>query len=168
VMILIGSDSDLPVVQETHDTLISLGVSVAFHVASPHRTPERVRELVTGAEASGTKVFVAASGGAAHLAGAVAATTTRPVVGIPLAAGALGGVDALYSTVNMPPGMPVGTVSVGTWGAYNAALLAAQILAVGDDELAERLKARRNEQREQVLAKDQRLQEQLSASPAEV
>jgi 5-(carboxyamino)imidazole ribonucleotide mutase len=168
VMILIGSDSDLPVVRETRDTLVGLGIDVAFHVASAHRTPDRVRELVTQAEAAGTRVFIAAAGGAAHLAGAVAALTTRPVIGIPLAAGALGGVDALYSTVNMPPGMPVATVSVGTWGAYNAALLAAQILAVADEGLAARLRERRVEQRDKVLAKDEALQRQLEGVPAEI
>lgn len=161
VLILIGSDSDLPVVRTTYDTLAGLGLNVEFHVASAHRTPERVHELVTAAEAGGTKVFIAAAGGAAHLAGAVAAQTTRPVIGIPIAAGALGGVDALYSTVNMPPGMPVATVSVGAWGAYNAALLAAQILGVADEALAARMREMRIEMRDKVLAKDQQLQEQL-------
>ncbi len=167
VLILTGSDSDLPVVQETFDTLAGLGITAEFHVASAHRTPERVRELVSQAEDDGVKVFVAAAGGAAHLAGAVAAATTRPVIGIPLAAGALGGVDALYATVNMPPGMPVATVSVGTWGAYNAALLAAQMLAVGDDDLAARMRDLRNEQTAKVLRKDEALQEQLAANAAE-
>jgi 5-(carboxyamino)imidazole ribonucleotide mutase len=168
VLILIGSDSDLPVVRETYQTLSGLGVSVNMHVASAHRTPVRVHELVSQAEAAGTKVFIAAAGGAAHLAGAVAAQTTRPVIGIPLAAGALGGVDALYSTVNMPPGMPVATVSVGTWGAYNAALLAAQILAVGNDELAALMQHKRQEQRDKVIAKDEALQAEIGGQADEV
>lgn len=163
VLILMGSDSDLPVVEKAATRLRGLGLTPAMHVASAHRCPERVRELVQQAESSGTKVFICAAGGAAHLAGAVAATTTRPVIGIPLAAGALGGVDALYSTVNMPPGMPVATVSVGAWGAENAALLAAQILAVADDALAERMRELRTGMTAKVLAKDAELQERLAA-----
>lgn len=162
VLILVGSDSDVPVVQACYDKLMDLGVSADWHVASAHRTPDKVHKLVGDAEKNGTKVFIAAAGGAAHLAGVVAATTTRPVIGIPLAAGALGGVDALYSTVNMPPGMPVATVSVGAWGAVNAALLAAQILAVADDDLAKRMKAARTDQHDKVVAKDDALQKQLN------
>lgn len=161
VLILVGSDSDVPVVQACYDKLIDLGLSVDWHIANAHRTPDRVRELVEQAEAAGTKVFIAGAGGAAHLAGQVAATTTRPVIGIPLAAGALGGVDALYSTVNMPPDMPVATVSVGAWGAHNAALLAAQILAVSDDALAEKISQTRAQHHSKVIAKDEALQNQL-------
>lgn len=161
VLILVGSDSDVPVVQACYDKLQDLGLSVDFHVASAHRTPDRVHQLIGDAEKNGTKVFIAGAGGAAHLAGVVAATTTRPVIGIPLAAGALGGVDSLYSTVNMPPGMPVATVSVGAWGAHNAALLAAQILGVADDKLARRMQDARKEQRDKVVAKDEKLQKQL-------
>jgi len=164
VLILMGSDTDLPLVEQVHQRLTALGISADMHVASAHRIPQRIHELVTAAEAGGTKVFVCAAGGAAHLAGAVAAATTRPVIGIPLAAGALGGIDALYSTVNMPPGTPVATVSVGSWGAENAALLAAQILAVGDDELATRLREQRAEQCEQALAKDASVQESVGSS----
>jgi len=164
VTILMGSDSDLPVVEKTFERLSDLGVEARMHVASAHRTPERVRELVRAAEDNDCKVFICAAGGAAHLAGAVAALTTRPVIGIPLAAGALGGVDALYSTCNMPPGMPVATVSVGSWGAENAALLAAQILAVADDSLAERMQELREAQRGKVLDKDKKLQERLGSS----
>lgn len=160
-LILMGSDSDLPIVEPAYDRLKELGIDVGMHVASAHRTPARVAELVSESEAAGCKVFICAAGGAAHLAGAVAAATTRPVVGIPLAAGALGGVDALYSTVNMPPGMPVATVSVGAWGATNAALLAAQILAVADDELAARLREARQAQADKVLSKDRDLQQRL-------
>jgi 5-(carboxyamino)imidazole ribonucleotide mutase len=161
VLILIGSDSDRPLVQRTYDGLSALGVSAGFRVASSHRAPAHLQEVVSQAVASGTKVFIAAAGGAAHLAGAVAALTTRPVIGVPLPAGALGGVDALYSTVNMPAGTPVATVSVGEWGARNAAILAAQILAVGDDELAARLDQQRSEQQAHFVAKDEALQQDL-------
>lgn len=163
VLILMGSDSDLPVVEKAHARLTELGIEAEMHVASAHRTPQRVHELVSSTDA---KVFICAAGGAAHLAGAVAAATTRPVIGIPLAAGALGGVDALYSTVNMPPGMPVATVSVGSWGAENAALLAAQILAVGDDALAAKMIEVRAGQRDKVIAKDEALQERLRGAAA--
>ena len=163
VLILVGSDSDVPVVQACYDILVDSGLSVDFHVASAHRTPDKVHALVHKAEADGVKVFIAGAGGAAHLAGVVAATTTRPVIGIPLAAGALGGVDALYSTVNMPPGMPVATVSVGAWGAQNAALLAIQILGVGDETLAEKMKDIRKQQHAKVVAKDEALQKHLQA-----
>ncbi len=158
VVIIMGSTSDLPVVEKAKSLLQELEVSVEMRVGSAHRTPEHVRELIARAESEGTKVFICAAGGAAHLAGAVAALTARPVVGIPLAAGALGGVDALYSTCNMPPGMPVATVSVGSWGATNAALLAAQILAVADDTLHERLCTYRAQKTRDVIAKDQELQ----------
>ena len=160
VGLLMGSDSDLPVVTTARDLLRQLGATVEMHVASAHRTPARVVELVTQAEQAGTLVFIAAAGGAAHLAGAVAAQTTRPVIGIPLAAGALGGVDALYSTCNMPPGIPVATVSVGAWGATNAALLAAQILGVAHPAIAEKVREHRRAAAEKVLAKDQQLQAQ--------
>ncbi|MDA3961126.1 MAG: 5-(carboxyamino)imidazole ribonucleotide mutase [Planctomycetota bacterium] len=164
VMILMGSDSDLPVVEKAYQRLTDLGVACEMHVASAHRTPAKVHELVAGTDA---KVFICGAGGAAHLAGAVAAATTKPVIGIPLAAGALGGVDALYSTVNMPPGMPVATVSVGAWGAENAALLALQILAVGNEALAEKMIEIRNGQRDKVLSKDDDLQQRLQGTPAQ-
>ncbi|NRA38980.1 MAG: 5-(carboxyamino)imidazole ribonucleotide mutase [Planctomycetes bacterium] len=163
VLILVGSDSDVPVVQACYDTLQSMGISVDFHIASAHRTPDRVHALISEAEANGTKVFIAGAGGAAHLAGAVAAQTTRPVIGIPLTAGDMGPVDSLYSTVNMPPGMPVATVSVGKWGAVNAALLAVQILGVADEAIAERMRAKRLQQHDAVVAKDETLQGQLKA-----
>ena len=163
VLILVGSDSDVPVVQACYDTLQSMGISVDFHIASAHRTPDRVHALISEAEANGTKVFIAGAGGAAHLAGAVAAQTTRPVIGIPLTAGDMGPVDSLYSTVNMPPGMPVATVSVGKWGAVNAALIAVQILGVADEAIAERMRAKRLQQHDAVVAKDETLQGQLKA-----
>ena len=163
VLILVGSDSDVPVVQACYDTLQSMGISVDFHIASAHRTPDRVHALISEAEANGTKVFIAGAGGAAHLAGAFAAQTTRPVIGFPLTAGDMGPVDSLYSTVNMPPGMPVATVSVGKWGAVNAALLAVQILGVADEAIAERMRAKRLQQHDAVVAKDETLQGQLKA-----
>ena len=123
VIIIMGSESDLPVTDKCHSQLQELGVDVEMHIASPHRTPAASATIVSEGEANGTKVFICAAGGAAHLAGAVTAITAKPVIGVPLAAGSLGGVDALYSTVNMPPGMPVATVSVGGWGAKNAAVL---------------------------------------------
>lgn len=162
VCIIMGSDSDLPVVEKAHKHLADLGIEAAMHVASAHHTPARVHEIVATAEENGGKVFICAAGSAAHLAGAVAAATTRPVIGMPLASGALGGVDALYSTVNMPAGLPVATVSVGDASAQNAALLAAQILAVADDELAAKLRDDRSAQRDAVLEKDSALQAKLA------
>lgn len=146
VSILYGSESDRPMLEETVRVLDSLGISHEMEQASAHRSPDRVREIVRGAPARGVLVFIAAAGMANHLAGAVAAHTTRPVIGIPLAGSPLGGADALLSTVQMPAGVPVATVAIGSAGAKNAAVLAAQILALGDptlqrklDELKERL-----------------------------
>ena len=153
VGVFCGSASDVPVVSKCLDMLEKLQVSYDFHVLSAHRTPQHVKEKVAQLEAAGARVFIAAAGLAAHLAGAIAATTTRPVIGIPLGGNTLSeGVDALYSTVQMPPGMPVATVAVGSPGATNAGLLAAQILAVADPELAKRVDAEREKRREQVLA----------------
>ncbi|NCO69725.1 MAG: 5-(carboxyamino)imidazole ribonucleotide mutase [Acidobacteria bacterium] len=143
VMILLGSAGDWPVLRETAAGLARLGIGWEAHVASAHRTPERVRELVAGAVAGGIKVFICGAGMAAHLAGVVAAHTVRPVIGVPLAGGIADGLDALLSTVQMPAGIPVATVAVGTAGARNAALLAAQILALGDSALGGRLLAAR-------------------------
>ena len=161
VLIVVGSDSDVPVVQACYDKLKTFGVTVEWRIASSQRSPERLAELVVSAEAAGTQVFIAGAGGAAHLAGSIAAMTTKPVIGIPLAAGALGGVDALYSTVNMPPGVPVATVSVGAWGAHNAALLALQILGLQNPQIAQELQSAREQQVQQVLDKDAALQQQL-------
>lgn len=143
VMILLGSANDWPVLRETAAQLARLGIGWEAHVASAHRAPARVRELVAGGVAGGTKVFVCGAGMAAHLAGAVAAHTVRPVIGVPLQGGIADGLDALLSTVQMPGGIPVATVAVGTAGARNAAVLAAQILAIGDPALGERLLAAR-------------------------
>ena len=137
VGILIGSESDLPVLEKCRARLSSLGIDFELEVLSAHRNPEGVAEYVASAPGRGIKVFICAAGMAAHLAGAVAARTNLPVIGIPVAAGTLGGFDALLATVQMPSGVPVATVAVN--GAANAAVLAAQILALSDRELAERL-----------------------------
>ena len=137
ISILVGSKSDLPVMEKCTKRLEDLGVDHELEVLSAHRNPEGVAEYVASAPGRGIKVFICAAGMAAHLAGAVAARTTLPVIGIPIAAGTLGGFDALLATVQMPSGVPVATVAVN--GAANAAVLAAQILAISDPELAERL-----------------------------
>jgi len=154
VGILMGSESDLETMKKAHTTLAELGVTSELRVLSAHRTPEEAGAYAREAEARGTKVLIAGAGLAAHLAGALVAQTTLPVIGVPLAAGTLGGFDSLLSTVQMPPGLPVATVAIG--GAQNAALLAAAILALSDGELAKRLKERRAKMREQVLAADAR------------
>ena len=137
VGILVGSESDLPVLEKCTARLEEYGIGYELEVLSAHRTPEAVAEYVSSAPGRGIRVFICAAGMAAHLAGAVAARTNLPVIGIPLAAGTLGGFDALLSTVQMPSGVPVATVAVN--GAANAAVLAAQILALSDPELAKRL-----------------------------
>jgi phosphoribosylaminoimidazole carboxylase PurE protein len=139
VLILMGSDSDAPVMQAAADALAGLGIASDMTVASAHRSPDRVMRLVREAPARGVKVFIVGAGAAAHLAGVVAAHTTLPVIGVPIDSSALKGLDALLSTVQMPPGVPVATVSIGKPGATNAGVLAAQILAVGDSQLAARL-----------------------------
>ncbi len=157
VMILLGSPSDWPTMQATCTTLDELGVGWEAHVASAHRTPEHTVDLVRRGEAEGVRIFVCGAGLAAHLAGAVAAQTTRPVIGVPLPGGIADGLDALLSTVQMPGGIPVATVAVGKAGARNAAWLAAEILALSDDALAARLEAARRGQREAVLEADRTL-----------
>jgi phosphoribosylamine--glycine ligase len=139
ILILMGSDSDAPVMQGAVDVLRELGVSCEMTVASAHRSPARVERLVREAPGRGVKVFIVGAGAAAHLAGVVAAHTTCPVVGVPIDSSALNGLDALLSTVQMPPGVPVATVSIGKPGATNAGVLAAQILAVADKAVATRL-----------------------------
>jgi phosphoribosylamine--glycine ligase len=134
-----GSESDAPVMQGAADVLKELGIASETTVASAHRSPDRVTRLVREAPGRGVKVFIAGAGAAAHLAGVIAAHTTMPVIGVPIDSSALKGLDALLSTVQMPPGVPVATVSIGKAGATNAAVLAAQILAVGDVDIAERL-----------------------------
>jgi phosphoribosylamine--glycine ligase len=139
VLVLMGSDSDAPIMAPAVATLNQLGIAAEMTVASAHRSPARVLRLVEEAPSRGVRVFIVGAGAAAHLAGVVAAHTALPVIGVPIDSSPLGGFDALLSTVQMPPGVPVATVSVGKAGATNAAVLAAQILALGDAALARRL-----------------------------
>jgi phosphoribosylaminoimidazole carboxylase PurE protein len=139
VLVLFGSDSDRPTMEETSRVLQSFGIAHELVSASAHRSPDRVRELVHGAPARGVRVFIAAAGMANHLAGAVAAHSILPVIGVPLGGSPLGGADALLSTVQMPPGVPVATVAIGAAGAKNAAVLAAQILSLQDASLRSKL-----------------------------
>ncbi|MDD5405521.1 MAG: 5-(carboxyamino)imidazole ribonucleotide mutase [Sulfurovaceae bacterium] len=139
VSIIIGSKSDYEVMQECSATLEKFGVPYELIISSAHRSPERTKDYVKAAEAKGAQVFIAAAGMAAHLAGALAASTTKPVLGVPMVSGELRGQDALLSTVMMPAGMPVGTVAIGKAGATNAAYLAIQIMALQDDELKVKL-----------------------------
>ena len=161
VAVLMGSDSDLPVMRATLDTLAALGVPYEVKITSAHRTPAATMEYVKDAEGRGCRVFVCAAGLAAHLAGNVAAHTTRPVIGVPMEGGPLNGFDALLSTVQMPGGVPVATVAIGKAGAKNAAYLAAQMLALADEALAERIRKDRAGMAAQVQAKDQELQASL-------
>ncbi len=155
VAVIMGSDSDLPVVEKAISTLKEYGVPTEVHVYSAHRTPEEAREFSLNARKNGFGAIIAAAGKAAHLAGALAANTTLPVIGIPVKASVLDGMDALLSTVQMPAGIPVATVAID--GAANAALLAIEILAVSDDELAEKLDATRAAAKEKVLAADKKV-----------
>lgn len=159
VGIIMGSDSDLPVVQKAVDTLKSLGIPYEAHVYSAHRTPAEAKVFAENARSAGFGVIIAAAGMAAHLAGALAANTTLPVIGIPCKSGQLDGIDALLSTVQMPSGIPVATVAID--GGANAALLAAEILAVTDAELAAKLDAKRRADAEKVLEKDKTISERL-------
>ena len=139
VLILIGSDSDAPVMENAILTLEEMGLTCEMTVASAHRSPDRVRDLIDSSPDRGVQVFIVGAGAAAHLAGVVAAHTTKPVIGVPIASSALQGFDALLSTVQMPPGVPVATVSIGKPGATNAAVLAAQIIALSDQDVARQL-----------------------------
>lgn len=158
VAVLMGSDSDLPIMEATLEVLEKLGISYEVKVSSAHRTPAETHAYVKESESRGCSVYVAAAGMAAHLAGTVAALTTRPVIGVPVDAGPLSGLDALLSTVQMPGGIPVATVAIGKAGAKNAGYLAAQIMAVADPALGERIQEERRAQAESVLAKDAKLQ----------
>jgi len=162
VALLMGSDSDLPVLQSTIDVLRGLEVPFEARITSAHRTPEATHNYVKSADERGCAVFICAAGLAAHLAGAVAGLTLKPVIGIPLDAGPLQGMDSLLSTVQMPGGIPVATVAVGKPGAKNAAYLAAQILALGDQALAHRILAERRANAAGVIEKDAQLQIQLA------
>ncbi len=150
--IVMGSDSDLPVVSKAVDTLKAFGVPYEVHIFSAHRTPVEARDFSLNARANGFGAIICAAGMAAHLAGAIAANTTVPVVGIPIVSGGLGGLDALLSTVQMPTGIPVATVAVN--GAANAALLCIQMLSIEDKDLADKLDAKRKSDAEAVLDKD--------------
>lgn len=160
VAIIMGSDSDLPVVEKAINTLAEFEVPYEVHVFSAHRTPEESKEFSQNAANNGFGVIIAAAGMAAHLAGAIAANTVLPVIGIPVKAAAFDGMDALLSTVMMPPGIPVATVGVN--GAQNAALLALQILAVEDDKIREKLLAQRKAGYEKVLEKNKNIEEKYN------
>ena len=161
VAILMGSDSDLPKVQAAIDVLKQQGVSVEVKVHSAHRTPDATHAYVKSADARGAAAFICCAGMAAHLAGVVASLTIKPVIGVPIDAGPLNGIDALLSTAQMPAGIPVATVAIGKAGAKNAGYLAAQIIALHDEVLAEKLKQERKANAEAILAKDAALQSQL-------
>ena len=163
VAIFIGSISDEETIKPCADVLKSLGITYKFTVTSAHRTPERTEALIDSLEAAGCQVFICAAGMAAHLAGAVAARTIKPVIGIPVDASPLGGMDALLATVQMPPGFPVGTVALDKAGARNAAWLAAQILALQDADLATKLKAAREKFKADVEKAGADLEERCSA-----
>ena len=159
VGIIMGSDSDLPIIKKATDTLKALDIPFEVHIYSAHRTPVEARDFAVNARANGFGVLIAAAGMAAHLAGAIAANTTLPVIGIPCKSSVLDGMDALLSTVMMPTGIPVATVAIN--GGANAALLAAQILAVADADLAAKLDQKRASDAAAVLAKDATVMEQL-------
>lgn len=158
VAILMGSDSDLPVMQGASEILRKFGIAYEVRVTSAHRTPEDTSSFVRDAETRGCAVFIAGAGMAAHLAGAVAAQTLRPVIGVPIDAGPLQGLDALLSTVQMPGGIPVATVAIGKAGAKNAGYLAAQIMAVSDEGLKARLIAEREDNAQAIRDKNKNLE----------
>jgi len=160
VAVMMGSDSDLPVVEKALDALKEFEIPFEVHVYSAHRTPEQVKDFTQSAEANGFGVIIAAAGMAAHLAGAIAANTVLPVIGIPVSAKKLDGLDALLSTVQMPSGIPVATVAVD--GAKNAAILAAQIIALGDSELSAKLKADREKAKQIVIEKNLKIEQQFN------
>ena len=161
VGIVMGSDSDLPIVTKAADTLKALGIPFEVHVFSAHRTPEEARNFALGARENGFGAIIAAAGMAAHLAGAIAANTTLPVVGIPCKSSNLDGIDALLSTVQMPSGIPVATVAIN--GGANAALLSAQILALSEPELAKKLEEKRAADAKAVLEKDAAVSAELNS-----
>jgi len=158
VAVVMGSDSDMDVMENCVEQLQDFGIKPVVRIISAHRTPDIAAEFAEKAAENGIKVIIAAAGMAAHLAGALAAKTTLPIIGVPIAAGkGLGGMDALLSTVQMPPGVPVGTVAIGKSGAKNAAILAVQILALSDGELADKLAEFKDKQRAKVIEKDSKL-----------
>jgi len=161
VAILMGSESDLEIMQLATDVFKKLGIAFEIKITSAHRTPAATQDYISDAEARGCQIFIAGAGLAAHLAGATAAHTTKPVIGVPIDAGPLNGLDALLSTVQMPGGIPVATVAIGKAGARNAAYLAAQILALADSELADKVKNERIANAEKVQSQDKALQASL-------
>lgn len=161
VGIIMGSDSDWPLVSKTHETLSELGIPHEVRVISAHRSPDIACEYASSARDRGLRVIIAAAGGAAHLGGVLAAHTILPVIGIPVQGGAINGVDALLSTVQMPAGIPVATVAVGSAGGTNAGVLAAQIIATSDPEIAKALQTYKQTLREKVIKANERIQAQL-------
>ncbi|QHG92691.1 5-(carboxyamino)imidazole ribonucleotide mutase [Coxiella endosymbiont of Amblyomma sculptum] len=161
VAVLIGSNNNLPIAKTTFTELKSLNISFEARICSAHRTPEATRNFVEKAEKRGCAVFVAIAGLAAHLAGTVASYTIRPVIGVPIATDNLGGLDALLSTVQMPGGVPVACTTIGKAGAKNAALLAAQIIAIGNSTISEKLRAKRAEIQNLIKSADEKLQAAL-------
>jgi phosphoribosylaminoimidazole carboxylase PurE protein len=162
VGIVMGSDTDFPVMSETGKTLSKFGIAYEMEVLSAHRTPARAHEYATTAASRGLKVVIAAAGAAAHLAGVMAANTTLPVIGVPMATSTLAGLDALLATVQMPGGIPVATMAIDRAGAVNAAIFAAEILALSDPEIARKLVAHKEELVKSVAEKNTRLQKQMS------
>lgn len=156
VLIIMGSDSDAEVMSQAAAALDEVGIPYEFTVASAHRSPERAKKLITESEANGAAVFIAGAGMAAHLPGVVASFTTRPVIGVPLASGAMQGLDALYAIVQMPPGIPVASVAIG--GARNAGILAAQIIGASDAAVAAKLREQRGSMAEAVAAKSKKVE----------
>ena len=161
VAVIMGSDSDFPVMKNAVKSLKDMGIPVEVHVLSAHRTPKEAGEFASAARENGFGVMIAAAGKAAHLAGVLAGHTTLPVIGVPMKASVLDGIDALLATVQMPKGVPVATVAID--GAENAALLAVQILTVAEPALADKLEAQKQEMARQVLEKDKKLQEEAAA-----
>ncbi len=159
VGILMGSDSDLPIMQKASEVLRELGIGYEMDISSAHRTPEKVIQYVKDIRKRGIEVIIAGAGMAAHLAGFIAAHTTLPVIGVPIRSGALAGIDSLYSTVQMPPGIPVATVAID--GAKNAAYLAAEILSIKYEEITRRLEDQRQDMRNSIEEKSKRLKKKL-------
>jgi len=159
VLIVMGSDSDVPVMEEAARVLTEFGVPHEIRISSAHRSPQRTAALAAEAADRGIRVIIAGAGMAAHLAGVVAAETVLPVIGVPMGGGALAGVDALYATVQMPGGIPVATMAIGSAGAKNAGIFAVQVLALGNERLTTLLKDYRERMAEEVAAKDQALQD---------
>lgn len=160
VAVIMGSDSDLPVVKKAVDKLASFGIETEVHVMSAHRTPSQASTFAANAKDNGFGVIIAAAGKAAHLAGVLAAHTTLPVIGIPIKSSTLDGLDALLATVQMPSGIPVATVAID--GAENAAILAAQMIAISDNSIAEKLSQMKADMEAKVVEKDRKLQESLN------